>query len=370
MANRRLRALRREMQARHIDCLALVPGYNLRYLTGMEFMLLERPFLTFLPTDPAALPTLVIPELEAAAWEEAAPFEARLFPWKDEDGPGHAMHQAAQSLAGVRTLAVEHLRMRVVEYELVRQAMPWASAVQGEDILSRLRMRKDADELALLQAAILVAEQALEQAVSAPLVGLTEWKVCSRLTAALLASGGETVPVEPLVLSGPRSALPHGRTGKRQIAAGDLLLFDFVTTVAGYYADITRTFVVGREPDSRQREVYAAVQAANQAGRAAVQPGVACQEVDRAARRELEKAGLGDFFLHRTGHGLGLDVHEAPSIVEGNTMELEEGMTFSVEPGAYLAGWGGVRIEDDVVVTTRGCLSLTSCSRDLRVVAG
>ncbi len=370
MFSERLRALRREMRVQQIDCLALVPGYNLRYLTGIEFMLLERPFLTFLPADPAVLPVLVIPELEAAAWRETAPFEARLFPWKDEQGPDDALRLAARSLPPVRTLAVEHLRMRVLEYALVREAMPQASTVQGEGILDRLRMRKDAGEVALMQAAILVAEQALEEAISAPLVGLTEREVCSRLTAALLANGGETVPGEPLVLGGPRSALPHGHTGKRRIAAGDLLLFDFVTTVGGYYADVTRTFVVGREPDSRQREVYVAVQAANEAGRAAVRPGLACQEVDRAARRELEKAGLGEFFLHRTGHGLGLDVHEAPSIVEGNRMELEEGMTFSVEPGAYLPGWGGIRIEDDVVVTSLGCLSLTSFGRDLRVVGG
>ncbi len=369
MHDRRLRALRREMRSQQIDCLALVPGYNLRYLTGIEFMLLERPFLTFIPADSAAPLALVIPELEAATWLEAAPFEARLFPWKDAHGPDDALRQATRSLPPVSTLAVEHLRMRVSEYELIRQAMPQASTVQGEQVLNRLRVRKDAGELALLQAAILVAEQALEEVVATPLVGLTEREVSRRLTAALLADGGETVPAEPLVLSGPRSAMPHGHTGERRIAVGDLLLLDFVTTVGGYYADITRTFVVGREPDSRQREVYEAVLAANQAGRSAVRPGVACQEVDRAARRELERARLGDLFLHRTGHGLGLDVHEAPSIVEGNETVLEEGMTFSVEPGAYVQGWGGIRIEDDVVVTALGCLSLTGFGRDLRVIA-
>jgi Xaa-Pro dipeptidase len=370
MLNQRLESLRREMQAQQIDCLALVPGYNLRYLSGIEFMLFERPFLTFLPADPGVTPALVIPELEASTWQEESPFDACLFPWKDEHGPEEAMRQAAQALAAVRTLAVEHLRMRVMEYEIVQQAMPRARVVKGEEILNRMRMRKDAGEIALLQAAARIGEQALEEVVSAPLVGRTEREICNRLTAALLASGGETVPVEPLVLSGPRSAMPHGRTGSRRVAAGDLLLFDFVTTVGGYHSDITRTFVVGRAPDRRQREVYAAVQAANRAGRAAVRPGAACQEVDRAARRALVGAGLGDYFLHRTGHGLGLDVHEAPSIVEGNQMPLEEGMVFSVEPGAYLEGWGGIRIEDDVLVAADGCQSLTTFGRDLRVIAG
>lgn len=369
MLSQRLESLRQEMEAQQIDCLALVPGYNLRYLSGIEFMQLERPFLTFLPADPAAMPALVIPELEASTWQAEAPFEARLFPWKDDQGPQEAMRQAARSLAPVETLAVEHLRMRVLEYELVHQIMPRARIVRAEEILDRLRMRKDAAEIALLQTAVRIAEQALGEAVSKPVVGRTEREICNRLTAALLAGGGETVPIEPLVLSGPRSAMPHGRTSSRRVAVGDLLLFDFVTTAGGYYSDITRTFVVGRAPDPRQREVYAAVQAANQAGRAAVRPGAACQGVDRAARRVLAEAGLGDCFLHRTGHGLGLDVHEAPSIVEGNEMPLEEGMVFSVEPGAYLEGWGGIRIEDDVLVTGDGCQSLTTFDRDLRVLA-
>jgi PAS domain S-box-containing protein len=230
-------------------------------------------------------------------------------------------------------------------------------------------LRKDASEIASLQRAVEVAEAALEEVVSSLSPGVAEREICSQLTSAMLLGGGETVPFEPLVLSGPRSALPHGRTGERRVETGEILLIDFGTTVNGYHSDITRTFVVGQEPNDRLREVYAAVQAANEAGRAAVRPGTACQDVDRVARQVLVEAGFGEHFIHRTGHGLGLDVHEEPGIVGGNDMPLEEGMVFTVEPGVYLEGWGGIRIEDNVVVTADGCESLTTFSRALRVVA-
>jgi Xaa-Pro aminopeptidase len=259
--------------------------------------------------------------------------------------------------------------MRVLEHDLIRRFWPEVRMVKGEVVLDPLRMRKDATEIASLRRAIEVAETALEEVVSSLSPGATERQIASQLTSAVLLGGGESVPIQPIVLSGPRSALPHGRPGERVVQAGDILLIDFVITVDGYHADITRTFVVGQEPDGRLRQAYAAVQAANEAGRAAVRPGATCQQVDRVTRQVLVDAGLGEHFIHRTGHGLGLDVHEEPSIVEGNDMSLEEGMVFTVEPGVYLQGWGGIRIEDNVVVAEDGCETLTTFSRELRVVA-
>jgi len=369
MLTQRLEKVRQLLAAQEIDCLALVPGFNLRYLTGMYFILLERPFITFIPADESAQPVLVIPELEVPTWKRGAPFEARIFAWGDESGPQEAMRQASKALPGVRTLAVEHLRMRVLEHDLISRFVPDARLVKGETVLDPLRMRKDASEIASLRRANEVSEAALEEVVSSLSPGITEREICGRLTSAMLEGGGETVPLEPLVQSGSRSALPHGRTGERRVEAGEILLIDFGTTVNGYYSDITRTFVVGQEPDDRLREVYTAVQAANEAGRVAVQPGTTCQDVDRVTRQVLVDAGFGEYFIHRTGHGLGLDIHEEPSIVEGNDMPLEEGMVFTIEPGVYLEGWGGIRIEDNVVVTEDGCESLTTFSRDLRVVA-
>ena len=369
MFTQRLESVRQRLTAQGIDYLALVPGFNLRYLTGMDFVLLERPFIIFIPADETAEPVLVIPELEAPTWKRGAHFEARIFAWDDESGPDEAMRQASEALPGMRTLAVEHLRMRVLEHDLISRFAPDVHIVKGEAVLDPLRMRKDASEIASLRRAVEVAEAALEEVVSSLSPGLTEREICNRLTSAMLLGGGETVPIEPIVLSGPRSALPHGRPGERRVETGEILLIDFVMTVNGYHSDITRTFVAGQEPSGRLREVYAAVRAANEAGRAAVRPGVTCQDVDRVTRQVLVDAGLGEHFIHRTGHGLGLDVHEEPGIVEGNDMPLEEGMVFTVEPGVYLEGWGGVRIEDDVVVTEDGCETLTTFSRELRVVA-
>ncbi len=373
MLTQRLESTRQRLAAEGIDCLALVPGFNLRYLTGMDFVLLERPFMAFIPADEAVAPLLVIPELEAPTWKRCkrsgAHFEARLFAWDDESGPEGAMRQAADALPGVRTLAVEYLRMRVLEHDLIRRFWPEARVMKAESVLDPLRMCKDASEVASLRRAIEVAEAALEEVVSGLSPGSTERQIASQLTSAVLLGGGESVPIQPIVLSGPRSALPHGRPSDRVVWAGDILLIDFVITVDGYHSDITRTFVVGQAPDGRLRQVYAAVRAANEAGRAVVRPGATCQHVDRAARQVLVDAGLGEHFIHRTGHGLGLDVHEEPGIVEGNDTPLEEGMVFTVEPGVYLEGWGGVRIEDDVLVTEDGCETLTTFSRELRVVA-
>lgn len=368
MSSHRLAKARQAMADRDIDCLALVPGFNMRYLTGLDLLLFERPFIAFFPADPARHPVVVIPALEAPAWNEHAPFEAQLIPWGDADGPDEALRLAATALGEVRTLAVEYLRMRVLEHDLIRRFLPDVSMAKAECVLAPLRLQKDAVEIAAHRRAARSLESALEQLLPAVKPGGTERELCARLTSLILASGGESIFVEPLVLSGPRSAGPHNRSGQRRIEPGDLLLFDYVTTVDGYYADLTRTFVVGRGPDSEQRRVYEAVKAANEAGRAAARPGATCQAVDRAARAVLRAAGLGDNFLHRTGHGLGLEVHEDPSIVEGNDTVLQEGMVFTVEPGAYVEGWGGVRIEDNVVVTATGSESLTTFVRDLQVI--
>ena len=368
MYGQRLKGMRERLDEQGIDCLALVPGSNLRYLSDKGFMLMERPLIAFIPADGDREPVLVIPSLEVPNWSSNAPFEARILPWGDEMGPFEAMRQASMALSGVRSMAVEFLRMRLLEHDLISRSMPDARIVRGEMVLAPLRVRKDSEEICSLRRAVEVAEAALEDVVPELVVGATEREIGNRLAAALLLGGSEGIPFEPLVQSGPRSALPHGRTGERHLSAGEILLIDFGATVDGYHSDITRTFVAAPGPDARLREVYSVVQAANEAGRAAIRPGVSCHEVDQAARRVVEAAGFGECFFHRTGHGLGLDIHEDPGIVAGNHTLLEEGMVFTIEPGIYVEGWGGVRIEDDVVVTSEGCESLTSFSRELRVV--
>jgi Xaa-Pro dipeptidase len=194
-------------------------------------------------------------------------------------------------------------------------------------------------------------------------VGMTERAVAALLKIEMLEAGAEGMSFAPLVVAGPNAASPHAGPSDRPIQPGETIVVDCGVTVGGYAADITRTFAIGAlEPELAR--VYEVVRAANEAGRAAVGPGVPAEEVDRVARAVIEESGYGAYFTHRTGHGLGLEVHEPPYIVAGNERPLEPGMTFTVEPGVYLPGQGGVRIEDDVVVTSDGAESLTSFERE------
>jgi Xaa-Pro aminopeptidase len=182
-----------------------------------------------------------------------------------------------------------------------------------------------------------------------------------------LAEGADDMGFAPAVLTGANSALPHGSSGGRELAPGDLLIVDIGAAVGGYHADITRTYVVAAEPDARQLELFEVVREAQRAGIAAARPGTPCREIDRAARSVIETAGFGAFFVHRTGHGLGLDVHEPPSLHAQNDEQLLEGAVITVEPGVYLPGYGGVRIEDDVVVTASGPEVLTRAPVGLEI---
>jgi Xaa-Pro dipeptidase len=233
--------------------------------------------------------------------------------------------------------------------------------------MAQLRLIKDADEIAALRRAIEITEQALDDVLAAVHVGMTERQIANLLTQALLQRGAEGLAFEPLIQSGPNTALPHATPGERAVQAGELLLLDFGITIDGYASDITRTFVVGHVSEEIKK-IYELVKQANAAGRAASRPGVSGQEVDRAARKVIVDGGYGQYFTHRTGHGLGLEGHEPPYMVEGNAVPLEVGNTFTIEPGIYVPGLGGVRIEDDVVIVAGGAESMTAYDRELRII--
>lgn len=358
----RLQKLYEIIEHAGLDAVALNPGANLRYLTGIEFHLMERALIVFFV--PGRNPVAVLPGLEQDRLAESG-LQAEMFPWSDDEGPHAALAAAAQSLnLGSKQLGVEELRMRLMESALIEGLMPGVRLVQAGESLTRLRLHKDAGELAALRQAIALSESALKTCIASICAGQTEREIANTLIMEQLKRGGGPHPFEPIVLSGPRAALPHGEPGERRIQSGEPLLFDFGTTVQGYASDITRTFCVG-EPSARLSEVYSVVQAANAAGREAIRPGVPIEEVDRAARRVVEAAGFGPYFTHRTGHGLGLEPHEPPGIVAGNRALLEPGMVFTVEPGIYLPGEVGVRIEDNMVVTEDGHESLTTFPREL-----
>jgi Xaa-Pro dipeptidase len=362
MVHPRVQTISDIIRRAEFDALALIPGPNLQYVTGLDFHLMERPLVVFFV--PGADPVAVLPSLEEDRMKGSG-IPMTLFPWTDTEGYQGAFAAAAQELklAGKR-LGVEELQMRVLESDLIQEFMAGVRIIHGGTSLADLRLRKDADEIAHLREAISISERALQATIQQVRPGMTEREIAGLLVIEQLRLGGGKHPFEPIVLSGPNCALPHGEPGNRRVAEGETLLFDFGTSAHGYASDITRTFVVGA-PSAKLKDVYAAVKAANAAGRAAARPGVAAQEVDRAARREIEAAGYGAYFTHRTGHGLGLATHEGPNMVEGNTQLLEPGMVFTVEPGIYLPGELGVRIEDNMVITPTGSESLTTFSREL-----
>jgi len=362
----RLSRIQSELKQRQIDCMALVPGYNLRYMTGLEFHLMERATLLFIPAQGA--PVFVVPTLEQAKVADLPGVSC--FSYDDGKDPSDALNAATRALPEIHTLAVENLRMRVHELNLIRRPLPNVQLSDTQPIMDTLRLRKTADEIAHMLKAIEVTETALQTVIDSVRAGMTEIQVANDLLVAMLKVGGGVLPFEPIVLTGARGAMPHGVPTEAEIQTGDLLLIDYGTSVDGYISDLTRTFIVGQNPTPRQLEVYEAVKAANAAGRAAAKPGVACQDVDRAARKVIEEAGFGPYFFHRVGHGIGMEGHEGPYMVEGNTQILEPGMCFTIEPGIYIQGEIGVRIEDDMVVTEDGAESLTKFPREFKIIGG
>ncbi len=356
----RIHALEKEILNRGLDCLALVPGANLFYLTGLSFHLGDRPTLAlFFPDRP---PALILPALEMAKLDDLP--DVQRFPWTDKEGYVGAFKRAAAELNLARArIGVEAFTMRVVEGRLLEESAPGSRLTPADGVVSVLRMRKDAGELAQMRRAAEIAQDAIIVTLGQFYPGVTERELEGILQVALLQAGAQTVSFSPIVSGGPNSANPHASPSDRPVMPGEFLLFDWGAYVGGYASDITRTFPVG-DMDPEMRRIYDLVQKANAAGRAAIKPGVTCSEVDAAARRVIEAGGYGEYFIHRTGHGLGLQVHEAPFIVAGNERVLEPGMTFTIEPGIYLPGRGGVRIEDDVVVTDDGGESLTTFSRE------
>ena len=364
--SQRLDRLRNAVGEAGVDAIVLNPGPTLRYLTDHDFTSHERLFLLLLPARGDAV--AVVPALEENNWRDAVPTVGRVFPWDDADGPEAAAAQAFGTLDGARKIAIEPLAMRYMEYSHLMRHLPQAEVIPADPIVDALRLCKEASEAEAIRAASGIATAALEHTLETVKVGSTEREIAGLLSSQLLARGGEGISFGPIVLGGPKSALPHGVPDDRALGAGEYLLIDFGTSYRGYHCDITRTFVVGAEPDDQTRRVYEAVRLANERGVAACRPGTTLHDVHHACQDHLHEPEWSGYFKHRTGHGLGVDIHEPPSVMDGNHDRVEKGMVFTIEPGLYLHGWGGVRIEDDVWITEDGCESLTELPRDLRVI--
>lgn len=355
------------LRAAQLDAVAFVPGPNFFRLLGRDFHLMERPLVVIVPAQGS--PVAIVPNLEMASFSTIG-FQGDIFDWRDNDGYAGAFAEAARALPHLHkaTIGLEAQRMRVFEQMALAKVFPKADFVDAHADLSRIRLLKTEEEIANLREAIRISEAALEATLAEVKLGMTETQVQGVLLRELFANGAEGLAFDPIVAAGDNSAQPHAHARHDyRIKSGDALLFDFGAKYKNMNADITRTFFVG-EVSEFDRAFYNTVLAANEKGKEMTRPGETAHGVDDAVQIALEQSQFADFARHKTGHGLGLDVHEAPQIMRGNHAELAAGMVFTVEPGLYRLGECGVRIEDDVLVTEDGIDCLTTFPRDLRII--
>jgi len=363
--NRRLQLLLERLTSKRVDVVALLPGANFTYYTGLNKPLSERPFVLFVQANAARCPVILLPRLEADGFTESLPYEVELVVYTDEQGYERAFREAACALnLDNKSIGMEPRGMRLLELREIEKNSYGCRIVEVDDVLSQARMLKDADEIAAIRQAIKISEAALASTCSQVKPGMTELDVQTLLNIEMLNLGAHGHGFDPLILSGPRAALPHTTANERVIEKGDCLLFDFGASLGSYSADITRTFSIGTSTPI-WKDIYEIVKQANAAARSIAAPGVTAEDVDAAARRVIDAAGYGNYFTHRTGHGLGLQVHEPPYIVAGNNTALRPGMVFTIEPGIYLQGRFGVRIEDDILITDDGAETLSTSPRSL-----
>jgi Xaa-Pro aminopeptidase len=357
----RIERARERMGELGVDVLLLSVGADLPYLTGYEAMPLERLTMLVLPRVGDA--RMVVPRLEAPR-VVAQPDLFEIVPWEETDDPIALVAKlvgtgAVRGAIGDTTWARFVLDLQV--------ALPHATFVRASRVLSDIRMVKDSEEIAALRAAAEAVDAIAVEMRDRPFAGRTELDVHRELVERMLARGHERSNFA-IVAAGEHAASPHHEpTAERVITPGDIVLCDFGGTMNGYCSDITRMFHVG-DPPAEVRDTYAVLADAQEAGVRAATVGTPCAEVDAAARRVIADAGLGDFFVHRVGHGIGQEAHEDPYMVAGNTLPLVAGHAFSVEPGIYHEGRFGMRLEDIVVATDNGPSRLNNAPRDLAVV--
>ncbi len=366
MNTQRLNKLIELMKTNNFNAIVLNPGYSLRYLTNLDFHLMERPTVLIIKSDGKHV--LILPQLEVSRAEKSFEKE-NLFSYGDNPSSWSDVFFKASAFLnlGKSNIGVESTRLRFLELDFLKNAFQDSQFLSADSVFSNFRIQKDEIEIANMKKAADIAQKALLDTLDEPVVGKTEKEIASKLTINLLKNGSGEIPFSPIVAAGVNSADPHATPSDHVIQPGELLLFDWGASYEGYTSDITRTFAIG-EVEPIFYKISEIVKNANQEAIHSTKPNIPAGSVDDAARKVINQTGYGEFFNHRTGHGLGMEAHESPYIYSENTLLLKPGMTFTIEPGIYLSGKGGVRIEDNVVITQTGAVSLTDLPRELLTI--
>ncbi len=342
------------MKGAGVDAACITDPVSIAYLTGFRSDPHERLMALVVGTGGR---TLILPDIERENAERNAQ-QVRLLPWQDGEDAARILREV---IGHPTRLGVEKEHLTLARWEAL-DAGPIEDCTEP---LRAMRAIKQENELARMQQAADLTDEVTRAVLKELRAGMTEKDVAGRIDA-LIGAAGAGLAFATLVQSGPNTALPHLPPGTRRLEEGDLVLLDFGAQLGGYKADTTRNAAMGAAT-ARQLEVHAAVLAGHDAAIAAIREGVTCGAVDAAARTAISQAGFGEFFIHRTGHGLGLEGHEEPNLTPGSERRLESGNVVTVEPGIYIPGWGGIRIEDDIVVERDGARSLTRADRGLHV---
>ena len=367
MNHKRLTLLQDLMTSEKLDILAINAGVDLEYFSGLKFHLSERPIVLLIPSK--GKPAFIFPEFEQEKAKQSN-IDLEIFPYPEDTELWPTVFlQAVNNLKlSKKTIGVAPESMRFLEMDLLQKAAGHNHVISAIEILKALKIRKGKEEIMAIRKAISIAEKALMTLLSQIKPGVSEKYLANQLIIHLLTEGSEPdLPFNPIVASGPNSANPHAVPGDRVIQKGDAIIIDWGARYDGYVSDITRSFLVGGE-NAEMNQIAAVVLNANQTARTAARAGIPASDLDKTARDVITKAGYGDLFTHRTGHGIGLLAHEDPYISHTNSSPLKKGMVFTIEPGIYLPGKGGIRIEDNMLVSKEDCETLTNFPREVKVI--
>ncbi len=361
----RLETIQQYLTDHQTDAAFVTTPDNIFYLSGFSSDPHERllGIMIFKDAEPFIVcPLMEVPDVKAAGWS----FET--VGYQDTDDAWEFVKEAVgRKTDEISSIAIEKSHLTVERLERMEELFAGATISRLDEQLNAMRSRKDESELNLLREAAALADYAIEVARDTITEGMTELELQTAIELALKKKGVEKMSFATTVLTGTKTASPHGTPGERKIEQGDFVLLDLGVVHKGYCSDITRTLAFG-EPSEAQKDIYEAVRRANQAAIDLVKPGVTARELDKASRDVIDEAGYGEYFTHRLGHGLGISVHEFPSIHGANDFQLDEGMVFTIEPGIYDSSITGVRIEDDVVVTAAGVEVMTKFPKELTII--